>query len=160
MCWQCDSPSGTTEEYLQELRATIRDHGWVVQYVESDKRPVAYTVGLHSRGLPELMMTGLTAEVACRVLNSIGHMIVDEGTVLAPAVHIDYEDRFLIEVVAVEHPDVHLKFAVDIYGPNIRALQLVWADDRGRWPWDAGWGHGRRRQPVLGRRAEWPNSAA
>jgi hypothetical protein len=160
MCWQCDNPDGTTEDYLRELRETIQHHGWAVQYVESDKRPFAYTVGLHTRGLPELVMTGLTADVCCRVLNSIAHMAVDRGTVLAPAMHIDYEDRFLIEVVHVEHPDVHLKFAARLYGPDIRALQLVWADAKGRFPWAAGWGHGRRRQPVLGRRADWPDSAA
>lgn len=160
MCWRCDNPDGTTEEYLEELRATIEDHGWAVQYVESDKRPLAYTVGLHARGLPELLMTGLSAEVSCRVLNSIAHMIVDDGVVLAPAMHIDFQDRFLIEVAQVEHPDVHMRFAVELFGPKIIALQLVWADDNGRFPWTAGWGHGRRRQPVLGRRAEWPNSAA
>lgn len=109
MCWQCDNPDGTTEEYLDVLRATIRDHGWAVQYVESENRPFAYTVGLPGRGLPELLMTGLPADTACRVLNSIAHMIVDDGTLLTPAMHIDYEDRFLIEVVEVEHPDVHLK---------------------------------------------------
>lgn len=160
MCWQCDNPDGTPEQYLEVLRATILDHGWAVQYVESDKRPMAYTVGLHDRGLPELLMTGLSTEVSCRVLNSIAHMMVDDGTVLAPAMHIDYEDRFLIEVVEVEHPDVHLKYAVGIFGPAIRALQLVWADDKGRLPWAAGWGHGRRRQPVLGRRPDWPEFAA
>jgi Domain of unknown function (DUF4262) len=151
MCWQCDNPNGTTEEYLDELREMMRDHhGWAVQFVEHDKRPFAYTVGLHDRGLPELLITGLNAQIATRVPNSIAHMIVDDGTLLAPAMHIDYQDRFLIEVVEVEHPDVHLKFAVKICGPDVRALQLVWADDRGRWPWEAGWGHGRRRQPVLG----------
>ncbi|MEW5809164.1 MAG: DUF4262 domain-containing protein [Actinomycetota bacterium] len=100
------------------------------------------------------------ADVSCRVLNSPAHMIVDEGTLLAPGMHINYQDRFLTEVVEVEHPDVHLRFAVDLFGPRISALQLVWADERGRWPWAPGWGHGRRRQPVLGRRAEWPDSAA
>jgi Domain of unknown function (DUF4262) len=150
MCWKCDNPEGTTEEYLDELRGTISDHGWAVQFVEDDKRPFAYTVGLHARGLPELLITGLNAQISAIVLNSIAHTIVDDGMSLAPAVHIDYEDRFLIEVVEVEHPDVHLEFAVAICGPEIRALQLVWADDRGRWPWDVGWGHGRRRQPVLG----------
>jgi Domain of unknown function (DUF4262) len=69
---------------------------------------------------------------------------------LAPAMHIDYEDRFFMEFVEVEHPDVHVKYAVEICGAGVRALQPVWADERGRWPWDAGWGHGRRRQPVLG----------
>ena len=153
MCWQCDNPDGTTEDYLNELREMMRRHdGWQVQYVEHEKRPFAYTVGLHDRGLPELLITGLNAQVSNTVLKSVGHMVVDDGTFLAPAMHIDYEDRFLIEVVEVAHPDVHLTFAVAICGPNVRALQLVWADDRGRWPWDAGWRHGRRRQPVLGNR--------
>ena len=30
----------------------------------------------------------------------------------------------------------------------------VWSDDRGRWPWAAGWGPGQLRQPVLGVRAQ------
>jgi hypothetical protein len=156
MCWQCDHPNATTEDYLDELRETIRGHGWAVQFVESDRRPFAYTIGLHDRGLPELLICGLPPDIATRVLNSIAHMIVDDGTVLAPAMHIDYQDRFLIEVVEVQHPDVHLKFAVRLCGPRVRALQLVWADDCGRWPWDTGWDHGRRWQPVLGVRAPWP----
>jgi hypothetical protein len=68
------------------------------------------------------LITGLNAHVSNRVLKSIAHMIVDDGTLLAPAMHIDYEDRFLMEVVEVEHPDVHLKYAVEICGPNVRAL--------------------------------------
>ncbi len=154
MCWKCENPNGTTEAYLDELRRMMRDHhGWAVQFVEHDKRPFAYTVGLHNRGLPELLITGLDPLVSTGVLNSIAHMIVDNGAALAPAMHIDYEDRFLIEVVEVEHPDVHLKFAVEICGPDVRALQLVWADNWGRFPWESGWSHGRRRQSVLGVRA-------
>ncbi len=139
MCWKCDNPNGTIEDYLDELRRAMRDHGWAVQFVEHDKRPLAYTVGLHSRGLPELLITGLNPRVSTRVLNSIAHMIVD--------------DRFLMEVVEVDHPEVHLKFAVEMCGPDLRALQLVWADNWGRFPWEAGWSQGRRRQPVLGIRA-------
>ena len=60
MCWQCDNPNGTTEEYLGELRETIRVNGWAVQGVEDDRRPLAYTIGLHDRGLPELLVTGLS----------------------------------------------------------------------------------------------------
>jgi hypothetical protein len=32
-------------------------------------------------------------------------------------------------------------------------LQLVYADDRGHWPWDTGFRGGRGGQPVLGARA-------
>jgi hypothetical protein len=152
MCWQCDHPGATLDDYLDHLRDTIRRHGWAVQYVEDDKRPFAYTVGLHERGFPELAMTGLHALTALRVLNSIAHSMVDHGEEVKPAMHLDHEAEYLLEVVEVEHPDVHLKMAVNLYGFRIRAMQLVWADNRGRWPWDRGWGHGRRRQPVLGAR--------
>lgn len=150
MCWQCDNPNGTTDQYLDELREIIADHGWAVQYVEDRSRPFAYTVGLTDRGLPELLITGMPAQKSARMLNSIAHQIVDDGMRLRPAVHIDYQGELLLEVVEVEHPDVHLKFAVRLCQNTIRAYQLVWTDDRRRWPWDRGWGHGRRRQPVLG----------
>ena len=153
MCWKCDNPNGTTKDYLDELRRMMKaHHGWAVQFVEHDSRPFAYTVGLSNRGLPELLITGLNPEVSTRVLNSIAHRMADDGAFLVPAMHIDYEDRFLIEVVELDHPGVHLKFAVEICGADLRALQLVWADNWGRFPWDANWSHGRRRQPVLGTR--------
>jgi hypothetical protein len=153
MCWQCDNPSGTTEEYLDELRATIRLHGWAVQGVEDDRRPYAYTIGLHDRGLPELLVTGLSPEPAARLLNDVAAAAVS-GRVLKPGARIAEGAGPLLEIVGVEHPDAHMTFAVVLGGRDVRALQLVWADERGRWPWAAGWGHGRRRQPVLGVRAQ------
>ncbi len=156
MCWQCNDPDKTTDDCLDVPLYSAEDHRWEVQFVESDKRPCAYTVGLHEMGLPELLMTGLPAHTSARLLNSIAHQVVGDGMPLQPAVHIDYQSEFLLEVVEVEHPDVHLKHAVRLYGKDFRAFQLVWTDDAGRWPWDQGWGHGRRRQPVLGVRTPWP----
>ena len=52
MCWQCDNPDLTIEDYFDEVRETIRTHGWMVQYVESDRTPFAYTIGLHDWGSP------------------------------------------------------------------------------------------------------------
>ncbi|HTI78462.1 MAG TPA: DUF4262 domain-containing protein [Mycobacterium sp.] len=153
MCWQCDNPNGTTEEYLDELRASIRIHGWVVQSVDGDRLPFAYTIGLHDRGLPELLVTGMSGENAARVLNDVAVAALG-GRVFLPGAHIAVGDGPLLEIVEVDHPDAHLNFAVALGGPDIRALQLVWPDERGRWPWAAGWGQGRRRQPVLGVRAQ------
>ncbi|WP_234711384.1 DUF4262 domain-containing protein [Mycolicibacterium llatzerense] len=138
------------------LRGIMKDHGWAVQFVEDDRRPFAYTIGLHHLGLPELLVTGLPPRTAGRVLNSLGHQIVEDGTFLRPAMQIDYQGEFMFEVIDVEHPDVHLKNAVALCSPRIRAFQLVWTDARGCWPWDRGWSHGRRRQPVLGVRTQ-PN---
>jgi hypothetical protein len=152
MCWECDNPNGTEEEYLDELRETIRLHRWAVQSVEDDRLPYAYTIGLHDRGLPELLVTGLLPEPAARVLNGAAAAAVT-GRALTPGAHIAVGGGPLVEIVEVDHPDAHMYFALALGGPDVRALQLVWADDRGRWPWASGWGNGRRRQPVLGIRS-------
>jgi hypothetical protein len=75
------------------------------------------------------------------------------GPRLASGLQFSDPSGTLLEVVNIDHPDAHLKFAVALGGPDVLAQQLVWAGNRGRWPWEAGWGHGRRRQPVLGMRA-------
>ena len=51
MCWLCEHPEESTGDYLEVLRTTMRKHGWAVQFVESDRNPFAYTIGLHDWGL-------------------------------------------------------------------------------------------------------------
>lgn len=156
MCWKCENPQATTEDYLDTLRDIITKHRWAIQFVEGE-RPFAYTIGLHDIGLPELLVTGLDPQASARLLNSIAQDIVSGSTRLQPGMRTDFQNEFVLEVVEVDHPDVHLTFALGIFGEPIRALQLVWTDDRRHWPWDRGWSHGRRRQPVLGSRACAPS---
>jgi hypothetical protein len=153
MCWQCDNPDRTINDYFDEVRETIRKHGWMVQYVESDRTPFAYTIGLHDWGLPELLITAVSPQRATRVLNTVARDAVS-GKSLIPGEQIKVASGPLIEIVEMGHPDAHLNFAVALGGPDIRALQLVWADGRGRWPWSAAFCDGRRRQPVLGVRSK------
>ncbi len=47
MCWKCDHPEVTEQEWLEALHRLVEKHGWAVQFVESDRTPYAYTVGLH-----------------------------------------------------------------------------------------------------------------
>jgi len=152
MCWQCDHPNATADDYLDELRMTMLEHGWAVQYVESDRTPFGYTVGLHDCGLPELLITGVSAGRAERLLNTVAKDMMG-GTVLSPGRKIAVRSGPLVEIVEVANPDAHMEWAVAFGCPEVRALQLVWADGRGRWPWAAAFGDGRARQPVLGTRA-------
>jgi hypothetical protein len=62
---------------------------------------------------------------------------------------------WLLEAVAVDEPEQRLLVAHCLYRDRLRALQLVWADDAGRWPWDRGHRARRAGQPVLGPRAPW-----
>ena len=158
MCMQCDDPTMTPERYLGWLQGTIDAHGWAVQGIERerDRPPWAYTVGLTPHARPELLVTGLPLRQAARLLNLVAaHAMHAEAPVVGEQVPL--VGGPLVEFVSVTHPDLHLLRAVDLYGPMVEAVQVVWADDRGRWPWEVGFRGRRGGQPVLGPR--WPGSA-
>jgi len=153
MCWRCDHPGATTEEYLTYLAETLDRDRWVVQYVVSEHQPSAYTVGLHGLGLPELLVTGLPEKISVQLLDSAAHEMADHDTRLEPGMQIEFEGELVLEAVEVDHPDVHLRIAQQFYRRVFGALQLVWTDDERHWPWDRGWSKGRRwPQPVFGAR--------
>jgi hypothetical protein len=153
MCWMCDNPEATFEDYDDLVRSAIDRDGWFVQSVQPGRRQpgFSYTVGLTALGRPELLVTGRPMRVARDLLNGItAHLVHHEGGRLRPGDHVLLRDHPDIEVVRVAEPTVHLVTACNIYGPGVDALQLVYADDRGKWPWDVGF---RGRQPVLGPRS-------
>ncbi|MBX7430969.1 DUF4262 domain-containing protein [Mycobacterium sp. Y57] len=152
MCWLCDHPASTRQNYLDVLGAEVRRNGWAVQYVQDSRTPFAYTVGLHDWDRPELMVTGVSAARAARLLNAMAAESLRTAAP-PPGSRLRVPGGPLAEFVEVDHPDAHLCWAVKFARSDIRALQMVWADGHGRWPWSASFCDGRRRQPVLGLRA-------
>ena len=152
MCWQCDHPDKTLDDYLDVLRATIRRHGWAVQYVEDDRIPFAYTIGMHRRGLPEFLVTGLAPKRALWLLNTFAKRALTRSPP-TPGTQVWLPAGTRVELVAIDDADAHLAMAVNIQGPRVSAIQLVWADSRGRWPWEPGFADRRQPQAVLGSRA-------
>lgn len=153
MCWRCDNPDVPYEVYLALVRSTIDQEGWFVQAVGGDRLhpPFAYTVGLTENGWPELLVSGLSQRLSGALLNQVAHNIMFHGE--GPFSHgqlIAHRYGRSLEIVRMPEPSAHLYTAVNTYGPAISAQQLVYADDRGRWPWDLGF---RGRQRVLGPRA-------
>jgi Domain of unknown function (DUF4262) len=161
MCWECDHPGSTRLDYLVHLQDLIGRYGWAVQGVERDRihPPWAYTVGLTRHGTPELVVTGLPLGRATRLLNDVASH-VRHAAAPRPGEQIPLRGGPEIEIVEVAEPAAHLLTAVEFYGPAIRALQLVHADDRGHWPWATGYRGVRGGQPVLGVRASPSASAA
>ena len=151
MCWQCDHPHATVDDYLDELRKTITKHKWAVQYVEDEKRPFAYTIVLHERGFAEYLETGVAPERAMKHLNSVAYYTIRE-VAPKPGDTMNIAGEVDLEFVDVDQPDAHLAHAANIYGPGVRALQLVWRDERGHSPWCSDFDEGRGTQPVLGKR--------
>lgn len=154
MCRRCENPSDIdAEDDIEGFRECVAEHGWVIKYVEHDRRPYAYTVGLHQLGLPELLVTGVTTERALVLLDYFGHETIVDGAP-EPGERREFFDLAQIEAVRIDHPDAHLHLAASLFGSKVRAVQLVWTDMRGRWPWDDGFDFDGLRQPVLGKRAQ------
>lgn len=149
MCWQCDHPDATREDYHDVLRRVVREHGWAVQHVEDDRIPFTYTIGLCQAGLPELLVTGLSPKWAVRMLNTVAEYMVREK-VPEPGDTMTLPDDWFAEFVEVAQPDAHMGLAVELYGTDLRAMQIVWRDKQGHSPWCPEFNLGGRRQPVLG----------
>ena len=152
MCWQCDHPDQGFDAYVALIREKILARGWAVQCVEDERRPFAYTIGLHERGWPELLVTGLAPQQAGWLLNTFAKRMLS-GLKPVAGEQVSLPAGARVELVRVDHPDAHMGIAIAIEGPDVAAVQLVWADDRGRWPWAPNFDDGRRPQPVLGVRA-------
>jgi hypothetical protein len=63
MCWRCDHPGATYDEYLTYMHGLITRWGWAVQGVQRDgpHPPWAYTAGLTEAGLAERRRPGSLA---------------------------------------------------------------------------------------------------
>jgi Domain of unknown function (DUF4262) len=150
MCWFCDHPDSPLSDYLDELRRIIDGHGWAVQAIERDEihPPWAYTVGLTTFGQPELVATGLPHRSSMNLLNTVAEHLLH-----APAMKLGEPAKLtggqVIQILEVAEPTAHLEMAVELYGPQIRALQVVHADDRGHWPWECEYRGVRGGQPIL-----------
>jgi hypothetical protein len=160
MCWMCEHPGATEQDYLSHLKSLIAKFGWAVQGVERDELhpPYAYTVGLTAWGKPELVVTGMPEVKAASLLNEVASHIL-HATVPEPGEQVPLIGGPLIEFIEVSTPWAHLLVACELYGTDIRALQVVHADDRGHWPWETGYRGVRGGQPVLGPRAGTKRSA-
>jgi hypothetical protein len=159
MCWKCDHPEASHQDYVDYMCDKIAQFGWAIQGVERDgvHPPWAYTVGLTLYDLPELVITGMSLRQSARLLNEMAeHTLHCPTPRPAPGEQIPWRDGPLLEVVWIEEPTAHLNLAVELFGPQVRALQLVHADDHEHWPWDSWYRGVRGGQPVLGMREPEP----
>jgi hypothetical protein len=153
MCDLCDDPDLTMDAHVEQLRERLTRERFLVVSVSGSTKQAefSYSVGLAAHGLPELIVMGVRPEEAHRLLHLWGDYLLDESNVL-PGEHLS-SGPFHMEAIEVARPQDHLVLADVIHGSEVRALQLAWADSRGRWPWQAGHRARRAGQPLLGQRA-------
>ncbi|RIQ11667.1 DUF4262 domain-containing protein [Jiangella rhizosphaerae] len=126
------------------MRDTVRRHGWAVQYA-AGAPPFAYTVGLYGLGHAELLVYGLDLQASAWVLNQLGDKIRD-GERFGPGRPLrlaGWAHRLqLFPFHDGDDPPV-LGSAQRFYGRDaadpVPALQLIWDDAAGRFPWEDGY---------------------
>ena len=147
MCQSCPpDPVTHVEEVLSRERFVV------VTVPGSRCSPeLAYTVGLTQHLLPELVVSAVRPDDARTLLQLWGDYLLDESQVLAGE-HLTCGPWHL-EAVPVQTPRDVLLLADRLYGDDVRALQLAWADSAGRWPWEPGHRARRAGQAVFGQPA-------
>lgn len=100
----------------------------------------SYTIGLReSRNHPEFLCMGLSVEMNSYLIATAAEAVL-QGTKFRPKQEYhEFLDGVPVKVVPIleEHLDRHFGFGIEYYGTSeFDALQIVWPDRDGRWPWD------------------------
>jgi hypothetical protein len=137
----------TTQAYLDQVKATIRDNGWAMQAVfategSSQRFDYVYTIGMIERNCTaELMIAGLPYQKGAEVINQIAMNMINQLQRIPPdewplAGGFKLKSRVFIPRVGGE---LHVGVARAYYGHDVPMAQYVWPDAEHRYPWDEGW---------------------
>lgn len=145
-------------EVVESFRQDIAEVGYTVAAVTGDRTGCdwAYSVGLHhTHGHPELIMVGVDAPLAGAIIQALGDRV---------CAGVDLRDRedVVVGPMALRFQQVDDLFCsqgdwfnlgrevVSGWGERWPAtLQVVWADDAGRFPQESGDPAWFLRQPLL-----------
>jgi hypothetical protein len=109
-------------------------------------------VGLSAKELPELAIYGLPTRVAHSLLNELARRMVAAGTGLATGEVIEGVLEGDVPLIAVAMSDARdLNLVRELYGAVASAVQVVWPDADGLWPWEPGSAVLADEQPMRGR---------
>ena len=145
---RCDG----TDELVRDAIERIAVGSWSVTGVFGDaaNSPFAYTSGLTDHGLPELVITGLSPDLAGTFLNEAARKSVTDARFCTAG----YRPSRLRRPVTFSSVDVidtdSMRLTRLLYGEGFRAVQLVWPDESGCFPWDPSYDIPREVQPLLG----------
>ncbi len=152
MCDACDAGIGDdpvqVRQWLDQqdawYRDTIRRVGWAIQHVDADRSATAfaYTVGLAGFEHPEIVVFGLGPSRAATLLNYLGEL-VRSGAVLPDGAEVPVlagAGVGPVRMFALPHPGAVILTANRVYArapwESLPAVQAVYPDRRGAWPWE------------------------
>lgn len=135
-------PTGM-DGFLEKMEKTIADHGFMVlmtsKEIPEGMLGMFYTVGLHDKGLPEIITFGLPPDAGQSFLNlAAARLIAGELPLDTPIEKIG-NLPVVFKAVDPESGAGHLNVANSRAEHQVPAIQLFWSDTAGLFPWDTGY---------------------
>lgn len=136
----CKCCTDGRDAFLADIEARIQVHGFVVIATATETAKgdlsMAYTIGLSDEGLPELILFGIPQRSAHVLLNEAANMLRQgKLPVDVPLTELASMPTYMREVTP-EAAAPYIIQANERAGRTLPALQLVWPDPAGRFPWD------------------------
>lgn len=125
-------------DYRKKIDDIIARDGWVVQGVfptaqDDDQSTFAYTIGLFTAGLPELLISGnLGFPTLQALLNTAARYHL--GTEIKPGAVLDELANHPMKAIACDEREVPVGMAKNYYQGRIPVIQLLWPDTKGVYP--------------------------
>jgi len=143
------------DEHEQKALDDVQRYGLhIVNVLEEGTLPsFAYTVGLfHTFQHPEVLVYGLPQDRAHRILNDLADNLRAGRRYVAGGVYEDLLERYscTFRLIPPSHYREHLGWASWFNEtPDFPALQLIYPDKEGRWPWQDGASDGFRHHQLV-----------
>lgn len=139
----------TTEQELNEhdklaekrIVEDVEKFGWHVGLFEpTENEPsFAYTIGLwKTYGHPEIISFGLTTKTLHAILNNAGKKVKEGNILTTDQDNLDIFETAPAQFIAVDKNRISDYFGYCMWFNDYKdfpALQLVWTDRQGRFPW-------------------------
>jgi hypothetical protein len=138
---------------FNELLGLIDQHGWAVRHVlprvGEEGCPFSYTIGLTAMHHPEVVVYVLADRQRPRIPQR--HRATGQRwpTVHAGLITTDFTENALPMAFMAVQDTIELTAVERVYG-HVDALQLVWPNASGIFPWQPGYGLPPSVQPLLG----------
>jgi hypothetical protein len=137
-------------------RDTINKHGWAIQFVSGsagESPAFAYTVGLTNFRHPELLVVGIDDQASAGgLLNQLGRRVRD-GEIFRDGQEIVTSGP-PVRMFDVPNPGEIIFTANHFFGrprfDSLPALQAIYPDAHGTWPWEPECHLSAERQPMPG----------
>jgi hypothetical protein len=125
------------EDFTQTVQEDIDRDGFSVIYIEDSGPSFAYTVGLwRTYKHAEFIVFGLPGQVMANLLHAVAQRVKEGQRFASHAFLAGLGSKFGIEVSPISQTPLqrYFGFAIDFYGEEMPAAQIIWPDSDGRFP--------------------------